>query len=132
MTEPKNYYDPNDTRRFVDRYRQDVLVEERNALAARVQELEELGDAGAFRELADAHNELRDHNLKLLAEIKRQEGWVNFYQDLQDKSEAEIARLRDALGNAPEALFKMPFQMKREVAIEALRDYVDAALEEKQ
>jgi len=40
-------------------------------LAARVQELEALGDADAFRDLADAHNELRDHNVELLAENKR-------------------------------------------------------------
>jgi len=84
-----------DFRAFIVEY--DRVRDQRNYNAARVEELEELGDAGAFRELADAHNELRDHNTALLAEIKRQEGWVKFYQDLQGKSEAENQRLREAL-----------------------------------
>ena len=51
---------------------------------ARVEELEELGDAGAFRELADAHNELRDHNTALLAEIKRLRARVEELEGLDD------------------------------------------------
>lgn len=77
MTEP---YDPDDTRSFVDRYRQDVLVDEE--LRHRIDELESMWPDQS----------------RLTAEIERLQGWVKFYQDFCDNYEAEIrnAALKEA------------------------------------
>ena len=93
-----------------------AICKELARLAARVPELESYRRTP--NEIQDAFARAEEREIVALSRL--------------DEVKQENTRLREALGNAPEALFKMPFQMKREVAIEALRDYVDAALEEKQ
>ena len=95
-------------------------------LQARVEELEEV------QEVASAGLEgWRKESIRLRERVQELEDDVREGVEVQVRYVAEITRLREALEGVPEVLFPLPGHVRRETVVETLRDYVDAALEEK-